>query len=173
MSVRTKRVEEREGRRTRIFGGSTHEREERETREEREERRRLRRPRRGAKRTILGAIRHIPAYLRLLWGLLTDERVSTMDKVLVGAAIGYVIMPFDLIPDFIPVIGQVDDLDVIMLALDRLISHAGADVLADHWEGDPRDLTPKSLEAVLLAAAFFLPFGTRARVRRRLRKRRI
>jgi len=89
----------------------------------------------------------------------------------VGAAIGYVIMPFDLIPDFIPLIGQVDDIYVIMLALDRLISRAGSDVLADHWDGDPRDLTPKSLEATLLAAAFFLPFSARSRVRRRLRKR--
>lgn len=169
MSLRTKRSEGREGGRTRIFGGSSREREEREDREDRG--RSPRAPRRGAKRTILGAIRQIPAYLRLLWGLLTDERVSTVDKVLVGAAIGYVIMPFDLIPDFIPVIGEVDDIYVIMLALDRLISHAGADVLADHWDGDPRDLTPKSLEAVLLAAAFFLPFSARSRVRRRLRKR--
>jgi len=102
---------------------------------------------------------------------MTDERVSTVDKMLVGAAIGYVIMPFDLIPDFIPLIGQVDDIYVIMLALDRLISRAGSEVLADHWDGDPRDLTPKSLEATLLAAAFFLPFSARSRVRRRLRKR--
>ncbi|HTL94636.1 MAG TPA: YkvA family protein [Gemmatimonadaceae bacterium] len=167
MSLRTKRFEEREGGRTRIFGGAwTRDRGERKDPEQSR-----RRPRRGAKRTILGAIRQIPAYLRLLWGLMTDERVSTMDKLLVGAAIGYVIMPFDLIPDFIPVIGQVDDIYVIMLALDRLISHAGADVLVDHWDGDPRELTPKSLEAVLLAAAFFLPFSTRTRMRRRLRKR--
>jgi len=166
MSLRTKRLEEREGRRTRIFGGSTRDREERE-----EHVRSRRGPRRGAKRTILSAVRQIPAYLRLLWGLMTDERVSTVDKVLVGAAIGYVIMPFDLIPDFIPLIGQVDDIYVIMLALDRLISRAGSDVLADHWDGDPRDLTPKSLEATLLAAAFFLPFSARSRARRRLRKR--
>jgi len=170
MSLRTKRLEERESGRTRIFGGSTRDSEEREERG-RSRRGPRRGPRRGAKRTILGAVRQIPAYLRLLWGLMTDERVSTVDKVLVGAAIGYVIMPFDLIPDFIPLIGQVDDIYVIMLALDRLISRAGADVLADHWDGDPRELTPKSLEATLLAAAFFLPFSARSRVRRRMRKR--
>lgn len=167
MSLRTKRVEERDGGRTRIFGGaSTRDREERESRG-----RSRGGPRGGAKRTILGAIRQIPSYLRLLWGLMTDERVSTVDKVLVGAAIGYVIMPFDLIPDFIPVIGEIDDIYVIMLALNRLISHAGYDVIADHWDGDPEELTPKSLEAVMLAAAFFLPFSTRMRVRRRFKKR--
>lgn len=166
MSVYTRRVREREGeeRRSRGFGWL-------HNRDAREDRAGRRRPRRGAKRTLLGAVRKIPAYLRLLWGLLTDERVSTIDKVLVAAAIGYVIMPFDLIPDFIPVIGEIDDIYVIMLALNRLISHAGIDVIADHWDGDPEELTPKSLEAVMLAAAFFLPFSTRMRVRRRLKKR--
>ncbi|HEY7895664.1 MAG TPA: YkvA family protein [Gemmatimonadaceae bacterium] len=167
MSVHTRRVRERERegeeRRTRGFGW-LHGRGEREDRAGR-------RPRRGAKRTLLGAVRQIPSYLRLLWGLLTDERVSNIDKVFVAAAIGYVIMPFDLIPDFIPVIGEIDDIYVIMLALNRLISHAGRDVIADHWDGDPDELTPKSLEAVMLAAAFFLPFSTRMRVRRRLKKR--
>jgi uncharacterized membrane protein YkvA (DUF1232 family) len=166
MSLYTKRVRQRdaEEHRTRAFGWL-------HSRDAREERAGRRRPRGGAKRTLLGAVRQIPAYLRLLWGLLTDERVSQLDKVFVGAAIAYVIMPFDLIPDFIPMIGEIDDIYVIMLALNRLISHAGADVIADHWEGDPEHLTPKSLEAVLLAAAFFLPFSTRVRVRRRLRKR--
>ena len=163
MSLRTKRLERQGGR---VLGGAWL-----RDKYERQERRSGRGPRRAAKRTVLGAVRQIPSYLRLLWGLLTDERVSVLNKVLVGAAIGYVVMPFDLIPDFIPLIGQVDDIYVIMLALDRLISHAGADVLADHWDGDPRELTPKSLEAVLLAAAFFLPFSARVRVRRRLRKR--
>ena len=163
MSLRTKRLE-RQG--DRVLGGAWL-----RDKYERQERRSGHGPRRGAKRTVLGAVRQIPSYLKLLWGLLTDERVSVLDKVLVGAAIGYIVMPFDLIPDFIPLIGQVDDIYVIMLALDRLISHAGADVLADHWDGDPRELTPKSLEAVLLAAAFFLPFSARVRVRRRLRKR--
>lgn len=165
MSIHTRRVRERESheRRTRGFGW-LHGRDERDDRTGRG-------PRRGAKRTLLGAVKQIPAYLRLLWGLLTDERVSNIDKLFVAAAIAYVIMPFDLIPDFIPVIGEIDDIYVIMLALNRLISHAGRDVLADHWDGDPNELTPKSLEAVMLAAAFFLPFSARVRVRRRLKKR--
>lgn len=130
-------------------------------------------PRKGAKRTVLAAIRKIPTYIRLFWGLLTDDRVSPMDKLLVGAALAYVVMPFDLIPDFIPFLGQVDDIYVVMLALDRLISHAEPDVIADHWDGDPRDLTPASLEAVLMAAAFFLPFSTRVQLRRRLKRHRV
>jgi uncharacterized membrane protein YkvA (DUF1232 family) len=105
-------------------------------------------------------------------GLLSDHRVSVVDKLLVAGALAYVVMPFDLIPDFIPFIGQVDDIYVVMLSLDRLISHADPDVIADHWDGDPRDLTPASLEAVLMAAAFFLPFSTRVRLRRQLKRKR-
>ena len=122
--------------------------------------------RRGAKRTLLYTIKQIPAYLRLLGGLLTDPRVDPLDKLLVGGAIAYVVMPFDLIPDVIPFIGQVDDVFVLVLALRRLISHAGMPVVRDHWHGPIEDLHPSALQEVLLAAAFFLP----RRMRRRLRK---
>ncbi|HEX6965600.1 MAG TPA: YkvA family protein [Gemmatimonadaceae bacterium] len=123
-------------------------------------------PRRGARRTILTTIREIPNYLRLLGGLITDGRVSTLDKVLVAGAIVYIVMPVDLIPDAIPFLGQVDDIYLLMFALQRLIRRAGADVVADHWAGDPAVLTPRYLREVLLAASFFLP----RRIRRKLRR---
>jgi uncharacterized membrane protein YkvA (DUF1232 family) len=123
-------------------------------------------PRRGAKRTLLSTITQIPAYLRLLGGLLTDPRVAPLDKVLVGGAIAYVVLPFDLIPDEIPFLGQVDDVFILVLALRRLIRNAGMRVVRDHWEGPIEDLHPSALQEVLLAAAFFLP----RRMRRRLRK---
>ncbi|HEV7703306.1 MAG TPA: hypothetical protein VGO46_03395, partial [Gemmatimonadaceae bacterium] len=50
-------------------------------------------PRTGAKRTLIGTITQIPQYLRLLAGLLTDPRVSVLDKVLLGVATAYVVMP--------------------------------------------------------------------------------
>ena len=129
-------------------------------------RRRGRSPRTGAKRTLLGTISQIPSYLRLMGGLLTDPRVSALDKVLLGVAVAYVIMPIDLIPDFIPFIGQVDDVFVLVLALRRLIGNAGMRVIRDHWDGAIEDLHPSALQEVIAAAAFFLPRG----IRRRLRK---
>lgn len=117
------------------------------------------------KRTVLGAIAEIPNFLRLLYGLLTDARVDPIDKVLVAAAVGYVIMPMDLIPDFIPFIGEVDDVFVLTLAIRRLMQNAGRTVLLDHWMGDPDELAELNLQNVLGAAAFFLP----RRLRRRLR----
>jgi uncharacterized membrane protein YkvA (DUF1232 family) len=122
-------------------------------------------PRTGAKRTLVGTMREIPNFLRLLYGLITDARVSNVDKLLVAGAIAYVLMPMDLVPDFIPFIGEVDDVFVIVMALQRLISNAGRAVVADHWMGEPGELSSLNLERVLAACAFFLP----RRVRRRLR----
>lgn len=123
-------------------------------------------PRRGARRTVLATIRDLPNYLRLLGGLITDARVSALDKLLVAGAVAYILMPADLIPDVIPFLGQVDDVYLLVLALQRLITGAGVRVVADHWRGDPRRLTPRHLREVLLAASFFLP----RRIRRRLRR---
>lgn len=122
-------------------------------------------PRRGAKRTVVYYIRQLPQYLRLLGGLLTDRRVSMVDKLLVVGAIAYIVTPIDLIPDFIPFFGEVDDVFVLVLALQRLVANAGRLVLLDHWTGNPTDLADLNLRGALAAAAFFLP----KRIRRRLR----
>ena len=122
-------------------------------------------PRAGAKRTISGVIRQIPMYLRLLGGLLMDKRVPALDKILVGAAVVYILMPLDFIPDFIPFLGEVDDVFLLVTALQRLISSAGKRVVMDYWQGAASELDPANLRKVLTAAAFFLP----RRMRRRLR----
>lgn len=122
-------------------------------------------PRTGAKRTVLYYIRQLPQYVRLLGGLLTDPRVALTDKLLVAGAIAYIVMPIDLIPDFIPFFGEIDDLYILVLALQRLIANAGRPVLLSHWSGDPSDLADLNLRGALTAAAFFLP----KRLRRRLR----
>jgi len=122
-------------------------------------------PRTGAKRTVMYYMRQLPQYVPLLGGLLTDRRVSMTDKMLVVGAIAYIVMPIDFIPDFIPFFGEVDDVFVLVLALQRLISNAGRVVLLEHWIGEPRDLADLNLRGALTAAAFFLP----KRIRRRLR----
>jgi uncharacterized membrane protein YkvA (DUF1232 family) len=122
-------------------------------------------PRTGAKRTVLHYIRQLPHFVRLLFGLITDPRVAMVDKLLVFGAIAYIVTPIDLIPDFIPFIGEVDDVYLLVIALQRLISNAGRFVLLDHWGGDAADLADLNLRGALAAAAFFLP----RRIRRRLR----
>jgi uncharacterized membrane protein YkvA (DUF1232 family) len=120
---------------------------------------------RSAKRTVMGTIRQLPSYLKLLYGLITDSRVSVVDKLLVGGAIAYIIMPIDFIPDFIPFLGEVDDVFLLVTALQRLISNAGRNVVLDHWMGDMAELADLNLRRVLAAAAFFLPRTIRRRLR--------
>jgi uncharacterized membrane protein YkvA (DUF1232 family) len=111
-------------------------------------------------------IRQIPAYLRLLAGLITDARVSRLDRALVIAAIAYIVSPLDFIPDLIPFLGEVYDVFLLMLALQRLIENAGQRVLLDHWRGDPRELDGLNVASVVSAAGFFLPLRMRRRLRR-------
>ena len=122
-------------------------------------------PRTGAKRTVIYYMKQLPAYLRLLVGLLLDRRVPAVDKLLVAGAIAYIVMPIDFIPDFIPFLGEVDDVFILVLALQRLVSNAGRGVLAAHWTGAMEDLADLNLREALAAAAFFLP----KRIRKRLR----
>jgi uncharacterized membrane protein YkvA (DUF1232 family) len=113
----------------------------------------------------MGTISEIPNFLRLLYGLITDSRVNNVDKLVVAGAIAYILIPLDIIPDFIPFLGEVDDVFILILALQRLINNAGRSVVTTYWAGDPAELTSLHLERVLAACAFFLP----RRMRRRLR----
>jgi uncharacterized membrane protein YkvA (DUF1232 family) len=122
-------------------------------------------PRTGAKKTLASYLAQLPRFLKLLWGLVRDPRVAMIDKLLVAGALAYIISPIDYIPDFIPFLGEVDDLFLLVLALRRLIENAGRSVLLSHWSGDPAELRDFNLEKILVAAAFFLP----KRIRRRLR----
>ncbi len=123
------------------------------------------RPRRGARNSVLGALGDLPNFLRLLYGLMTDPRVDVGDKILVGAAIGYVILPMDIIPDSIPFLGEIDDVFILVFALRRLLRNADDEVLLDHWMGEPEALARLDLERSLAAATFFLPRSMRRRLR--------
>jgi len=80
----------------------------------------------------LEVIRKLPSYGRLVWSLARDERVPLRQKLLLGGIAAYLASPIDLIPDFIPVIGQMDDLAVLILGLDWFIRNAPPDVVAEH-----------------------------------------
>jgi uncharacterized membrane protein YkvA (DUF1232 family) len=77
-------------------------------------------------------LRKMPAYARLVWALARDPRVPTRQKLVLGAVAGYLVLPFDLIPDFIPVIGQLDDLGVLIFGLDFFIRNAPPEVVEEH-----------------------------------------
>ena len=90
----------------------------------------------------------VPAVVKLLVRLVRDERIERRHRVGAGLALAYAILPFDLIPDRIPVLGRVDDAAVAVLALTRLIEAAGDDIVREHWDG-----SVGALDAVLGALA--------------------
>ena len=121
-------------------------------------------PRTGAKQTVVEYAKQLPQFLVLLWGLIRDPRVAMIDKALLAGAVAYIVTPMDWIPDFIPFLGEVDDVYLLVMALRRLLENAGRKVLLSHWTGDPEMLRTLNLRLVVAAAAFFLP----RRIRRRL-----
>lgn len=74
----------------------------------------------------------LPLYARLVWGLARDPRTPLGLKVLLTAALVYVVAPIDLIPDVVPILGAADDLTVLLLVLDLFISNAPAAVREEH-----------------------------------------
>lgn len=80
----------------------------------------------------IDAVRKLPTYARLVWGLARDSRVGPQQKLILVGVIGYLLMPIDIIPDFIPVLGQLDDVAVVLLGLDLFLKSAPDAVVDEH-----------------------------------------
>jgi uncharacterized membrane protein YkvA (DUF1232 family) len=77
----------------------------------------------------------IPDCIVLFRRRLSDERVPRRAKLLILALIAYLVTPIDLVPDFIPVAGHVDDAVVVVLVMRGVLRAAGPAVVAQHWAG--------------------------------------
>ncbi len=91
--------------------------------------------------------RFIPDSIVLFRRLLSDPRVSRGRKLLLLALVAYLALPFDVVPDFIPVAGQLDDAILVALVLRTVLRSAGPEVVREHWPGPE-----PSLDAVLRLA---------------------
>jgi uncharacterized membrane protein YkvA (DUF1232 family) len=81
-----------------------------------------------SKQILESFTREITVYRRVL----RDERTPTRAKLFLGLAIAYVCMPFDLIPDFIPVIGHLDDAIIVPALVIMALRSVPADVISEH-----------------------------------------
>jgi len=97
--------------------------------------------------TLKDMLRFLPDVARLLVAVARDPRVPWYAKAGAAAAAAYVLSPVDVIPDVLPVVGQLDDAWVVVKALRYLLREAGYDVIADLWPGTDEGL------AVLLMVA--------------------
>ena len=82
----------------------------------------------------------IPDCIVLLSRLLRDPRVPRRRKLLLVGLVGYLALPFDLVPDFIPVAGQLDDALVVAFVLRRFLRSGGEPLVREHWPGPERSL---------------------------------
>jgi uncharacterized membrane protein YkvA (DUF1232 family) len=78
----------------------------------------------------------VPRMAKLVARLVRDPRVPARPKATLVLVAGYLISPIDLVPGFIPGLGQLDDLVVAALALDGLLNHVPEAVVREHWEGE-------------------------------------
>jgi uncharacterized membrane protein YkvA (DUF1232 family) len=101
----------------------------------------------GRGRVVRDVARFIPDCVALVRDLLRDPRVPRRHKRLLGVLIGYLALPFDLVPDFIPIAGHLDDALVVALALRVVLRGSGSELVREHWRG------PDSSLAVVLRFA--------------------
>ena len=82
----------------------------------------------------------IPDCVVLVHRLVRDPRVPRRRKLALGLLAAYLVLPFDVVPDFIPVAGQLDDAILVALVLRPLLRGGGAPLLREHWPGPERSL---------------------------------
>ncbi|HEY3020674.1 MAG TPA: DUF1232 domain-containing protein [Solirubrobacteraceae bacterium] len=82
----------------------------------------------------------VPDCLILFRRLLGDPRIPRRRKLLLGALVAYLAMPVDLIPDVIPVAGQLDDAILVALVLRSLLRRSGPSLVREHWPGPESSL---------------------------------
>jgi uncharacterized membrane protein YkvA (DUF1232 family) len=90
------------------------------------------RPRRGSLRQ---ALRLLPDGLRLVRRMADDNTLSCGIRIRLALLLTYLALPFDLIPDVIPVLGYADDAIIVIAVLRSVVRRAGIDAVRAHWPG--------------------------------------
>ena len=101
----------------------------------------------GRRADARAAARFVPDCAVLFRRLLADRRVRRREKLLLALLVPYLLSPFDFVPDFVPVAGQLDDAILVAVVLRRIVRRAGSELIAEHWPG------PRASLAVVLRLA--------------------
>ena len=100
----------------------------------------VRRTGRGGFRRAIGLMAFLPvasrapAYTRLLWALVRDDRTPNTRKALLAGALGYLVVGKDIVPDDVPILGGLDDLVVLVLAVDLFLDGIPVELLHEHLD---------------------------------------
>ena len=105
-----------------------------------------------------------PVYGRLLLELVRDARVPLKTKAILGAAAAYIASPIDLIPDFMPFIGRIDDAAILVLAVDYFLEQVPRELVMEHM--NELGIDGRELERDLESARRVIPRPIRSAIRR-------
>ena len=94
----------------------------------------------GRRADAVALARFVPDCVVLVRRLLGDPRVPRRSRLALGALLVYLVSPIDLVPDFVPVAGQLDDALLVALVLRALVRSAGPELVREHWPGPPESL---------------------------------
>jgi uncharacterized membrane protein YkvA (DUF1232 family) len=101
---------------------------------------------------MIRLLRALPALAAMLARLVTDPALPRPVKIALAAAVVYLASPIDLIPDFIPFLGYVDDLLVAAIVLDGVLNFVDRDLLLRYWPGSEHSLDTLARTASTLSA---------------------
>jgi len=104
----------------------------------------------------------LPNMAWLIARLIADPAVPIKTKLALGGVAAYLASPVDLIPDFVPLLGYLDDLILVALVVDGLLNHLDRELLLKHWPGDPQVLDKAGGVARRIAA--WVPARIKAKV---------
>jgi uncharacterized membrane protein YkvA (DUF1232 family) len=104
----------------------------------------------------------LPQLAGLIARLTADPRVPRRVKLLLGVVAVFLASPIDLVPDFIPVLGYLDDVVLVAIVLDGLLNHVDREIVLKHWPGDAASLERSGRLAARVAA--WVPARWKARV---------
>ena len=107
-------------------------------------------------------VQALPDLARLLVRLVADPVLPRMAKVALAAAAVYLVSPVDLIPDFLPFLGYVDDVLLAAIILDGILNYVDRSLVLRYWPGSPATLDRLARAARLLAG--WVPGRLKARI---------
>jgi uncharacterized membrane protein YkvA (DUF1232 family) len=91
--------------------------------------------------TLTDAVRTLPDLIGLVRRLARDDEVPKSSRITLWFLVGYLLLPFDLVPDFIPGLGYADDAIVVAIALRHVVRKAGEEAVVRNWRGSEAGLS--------------------------------
>ena len=107
-------------------------------------------------------LRALPDLVRLIARLVSDPMLPRAAKIALAAAMVYLASPLDLIPDFVPIVGYLDDLLLASLLVDGLLNWVDRGLVLKYWPGSPDSLERLARAARILAV--WVPGRIKARI---------